>query len=90
MKETINISCPEKTDVSTLIEIGQKIKLKRKKLKMTQGELAEKVGLASFRPISEVENGKINAVSQEKMDRIAIELDLKFKMDVPRVGRDSK
>ena len=55
-------------------EIGNRIKQRRTDLKMTQSELADKVGYTSYTSITKVEKGKVD-LSQSKIYAFAHALD---------------
>jgi repressor LexA len=56
------------------VEIGQKIKVLRKKYKMSQLELAKKTGYTSYTSIAKIEAGKID-LSRSKLIKFATALD---------------
>lgn len=70
--------------------IGEKIKQRRTELKMSQRELAAKMGYAHHSTLARIESGKVD-VSQTKIKQFAevLETDIAYLMDWEKVQKNN-
>lgn len=70
--------------------IGEKIKQRRTELKMSQRELAAKMGYAHHSTLARIESGKVD-VSQTKIKQFAevLETDIAYLMDWKKVQKNN-
>ena len=70
--------------------IGEKIKQRRTELKMSQRELAAKMGYAHHSTLARIESGKVD-VSQTKINQFAevLETDIAYLMDWEKVQKNN-
>lgn len=82
VQDTKSLTSDLKTEMSTLIEIGSAIREKRRKLNMTQTDLAEQLNVTR-QAIGKIEKGDPEVGSKSLYDDIAKLLDLRFNMTFP-------
>lgn len=82
MENTKQLTSSSKNEMSTLIEIGEAIRQKRRQKKMTQTDLAKSMKV-SRQTIVKIEQGDPEFGSKSLYDDIARLLNLRFNMSFP-------